>query len=79
MENDLIRIYSGTKIAVTLLKTELERTGISAMIQNDFQSGVSAGFFGGDPSSIDLFIRKSDLKDAKPIINDFFMTNHPAE
>ena len=40
--NDLIRVFSGTEMSVNLLKDELETNGISAMIQNDFQSGITA-------------------------------------
>lgn len=55
--SNLIRVYSGTELTVNLLKDELEKFGISSMIRNDFNSGVSAGFSGGVPSSIDLFIQ----------------------
>ena len=70
-KNELIRVYSGTEISVLHLKEELEESGISSMMQNDFRSGISAGFIGGIPSAIDLFIMESDLKKAEPIINDF--------
>jgi len=42
--SNLIRVYSGTELTVNLLKDELEKFGISSMIQNDFNSGVSADF-----------------------------------
>jgi hypothetical protein len=70
-ENNLILVFSGTEMAVNLLKEELEENEIAAMIQNDFQSGLSAGFFGGGPSAIDLFIQEEDLEKAEPIINAF--------
>jgi len=69
--NNLIRIYSGTELTVNLLKDELEGSGIPSMIQNDFNSGVSAGFSGGVPSAIDLFIQEHDLGKAEPIVNEF--------
>ena len=49
----------------------LEEIGVSAMIKDDFQSSISAGFVEGTPSAIDLFIQKSELKKAEPIINNF--------
>jgi hypothetical protein len=70
-ENNLIRVYSGTEISVTLLKEELEENGIAAMIQNDNQSGFFGGFFGGGTTAIDLFVQESDLIAAEPIINAF--------
>lgn len=73
--SNLIRVYTGTELTVNLLKDELESVGIPSMVQNDFISGVSAGFAGGLPSSIDLFIQESDLEQAEPIINEFNKTN----
>ncbi len=74
-KSNLIRVYSGTELTVNLLKDELEKFGISSMIQNDFNSGVSAGFSGGVPSSIDLFIQEFDLGKAEPILREFRETN----
>ena len=73
--SNLIRVYSGTELTVNLLKVELEKFGISSMIQNDFNSGVSAGFSGGVPSSIDLFIQELDLDKAESILSEFRETN----
>lgn len=64
---DLIRIYTGTEVSVILLKGELEDKGIYTMIKNDFQSGNMAGFFGGIPSAVDLYILESDTKQAEPM------------
>jgi len=69
--DNLIRVYSGTELIVNLLKDELEKSGIPAMIQNDFNSGVSAGFSGGNPSSVDLFIQEFDVEKAVRIISEF--------
>ncbi len=69
--NNMIKVFSGTEIPVNLLKDELEINGVSAHIQNDFQSGVLAGFSGGGPAAIDLFILESNLKEAEPIIEGF--------
>ena len=73
--SNLIRIFSGTELTVNLLKDELENFGISSMIQNDFNSGVSTGFSGGVPSSIDLLIQEFDMEKADPIISEFRETN----
>jgi hypothetical protein len=45
------------------------------MIQNDFQSGITAGFFGGGTSAVDLFIQETDQKEAEPLINEFLKNN----
>ena len=73
--SNLIPIFSGTELTVNLLKDELENFGISSLIQNDFNSGVSAGFSGGVPSSIDLLIQEFDMEKADPIISEFRETN----
>jgi hypothetical protein len=70
-KNTLIRVYTGSEIRVNRLKDILGKTGITAIIQNDFQSGITAGFSGGIPSAIDLYIQQSDLNLAKPIISEF--------
>jgi hypothetical protein len=73
--SNLIRVYSGTELKVNLLKDELEKFGISSMIQNDFNSGVSAGFSGGVPSLLDLFIQELDLGKSEPILSEFREAN----
>jgi len=74
-ENKLIRVFTGTEVMVNLLKDELEKEGIFGIIQNDFKSGVIAGFGGGVPSAIDLYIQQKDLQKAEPIINEFIRIN----
>jgi hypothetical protein len=74
-KNNLIRIYTGTEVTVILLKGELEQAGISSIIRNDYNSGVTAGFTGGTPSAIDLYIQEIDMKNAEPIISEFIQIN----
>lgn len=74
-EGKLIRIYSGSEVTALLLKDELEQEGVMSMIKNDFQSGVVAGFAGGVPSEVDLFIEETDLAKAEPIVNNFLTIN----
>ena len=74
-EDDLIRIFTGSEVLVILLKGELEQTGVQSMIKNDYDAGLSAGFVSGVPSAVDLFIQKSDLDKAEPILTDFMKNN----
>ena len=71
MENNEIRIFSGSEVSVVLLKARLEEIGISSFVVNEFQSGLMAGFFGGSASSIDLFIDKANMEKAQPVIDEF--------
>jgi len=73
--NDLIRVFTGTEVLVYLLKERLEEVEISALIKDDFQSGLTVGFVSGVPSACDLYIQESDLKEAEPIINEFIQNN----
>ncbi|MCX6303658.1 MAG: DUF2007 domain-containing protein [Bacteroidetes bacterium] len=74
-DDQIIRVFSGTEMLVLMLKSELEECGIGAMVQNDFQSGVMAGFVAGLPSSVDLYIREADLAAAEPVIEAFLQVN----
>ena len=67
----LVKVFSGTDVSIGFLKKHLEENGIASLTKNSFQSGNIAGFMGGTPSSIDLFIQEKDLKKAEPIIEDF--------
>jgi len=73
--NNLIRVFTGTEVLVYLLKERLDEVGISALIKDDFQSGITVGFVSGVPSAIDLYIQESDLKAAEPIFNEFSKNN----
>lgn len=70
-ENNLIRVFTGTEVLVYLLKERLEEVGVSSLIKNDFQSGLTVGLISGVPSAVDLYIQESDLEEAKPIIKEF--------
>lgn len=68
--NQTIKIFTGSEVLVAMLKEELENQGIPALIKSEFNSGVIAGFSGGIPSAIDLYIEDKDLEKATLIIND---------
>jgi hypothetical protein len=73
--NNLIQVFTGSEITVNLLKDELEKTGISSLIQNDINAGLAAGFSTGTPYAVDLFIQEHDVIKATPIINEFIRIN----
>lgn len=70
-EENLIRVFSGSEVSVILLKSKLGEAGVAAVIQNDFQSGLSAGFVGSTPTGVDLYIREGDLNLAEPVLSEF--------
>lgn len=73
--NNLVKVFTGSEVSVILLKGVLEENGISTIIKNEYQSGITAGFFSGVPSAIDLYIKESDFKQAEPIIHEFVKNN----
>lgn len=73
--SEIVRVFSGTEIIVNLLKAELESIGIMGMVKNEYHSGISAGFSGGVPSSVDLFVLETDLEKAKLFIEEFRKQN----
>ncbi len=75
-DNELIRVFTGSEVLVNLLKAELEEVGVGAIVENDYLSGISVGFMGGTPSSVELYIQKSDLKVAEPFISEFIQKNN---
>ena len=70
-DNQYIDFYSGTEIAINGLQRQLESIGILGIIQDDFNSGNSAGFFGGTADTVRLKIKKSDIEKAKPILDEY--------
>ncbi len=65
----LVKIYVGRKVVTERIVAELETEGIRAILKDGFQQGIEAGFAGGIPGQIDLFVQESDVEKAKEIIN----------
>ena len=72
--NQTIRILSADQITINLAQAELAKHGIGARIQNDFESGVMAGFMGGIPTAIDLYVLEEDAEAALRIIGELMST-----
>lgn len=68
---EFVTVFSGSEIEVLMLKGLLEGLDIEGIIQNDYQSGIIAGFGGGTISTVRLKIHESDLEKAQSIITDF--------
>lgn len=71
----IVRVFVGSEIACLALLAELEKNGIKGIIQDEFRSSIGAGFGGGSPSALDLYISTSDMDNAKSIIEDFLKNN----
>jgi hypothetical protein len=70
-KDGIVKLFSGDEISVIHLKDELETADIETIIRNDYQSGTSAGFYAGPPSSYELFVLESDVDVANDILQNF--------
>ena len=70
-DQEFEQIYSGTEVRVILLKGLLQEAGIDSIVQNEYQSGITAGFGGGTPNTVRLKVHNNDVKKAKPVVQDF--------
>ena len=73
----IVAIYSGDEVSVIHLKGELESADIQCLIRSDYESGLSAGFMGGTPTTYELFVLETSVEAAQPILQEFF--NQPAD
>ncbi len=67
-ESNYERVYTGSLINIQFLQTLLQDRGINSVTRDDMKSGMMAGFGGGIPHHIQLFVKKTDVEDAIPII-----------
>ncbi|HET8860357.1 putative signal transducing protein [Marivirga sp.] len=70
----MTRVYSDTELIINRLSAELAKFGIPSIVKNEFHSAVMAGF-GASPHSVDLYVKASDLEEAKRLIQDLMKEN----
>ena len=68
---EFVTVFSGSEVEVLMLKGLLEGLDIEGIIQNDYQSGIIAGFGGGTISTVRLKIHVTDMEKAQTVITDF--------
>ena len=66
-----IKFFTGSLIEIQRLQLDLEELEIPSMTRNRFQSGLRAGFYGGSPSQVELFIYEEDKEKATPVLEAF--------
>ena len=66
------RVYTGSEVNVQHLKTLLEEEGIQTRVRNEFASGLRAGFGGGLPGQVQLFVVTDDVEKAERIAKETF-------
>ena len=66
-----IKLFTGSLIEIQRLQLDLDDNEIPSMVKNNFQSGLRAGFYGGSPSQVELFIYEEDKEKALTILEAF--------
>jgi hypothetical protein len=66
-----VRLFTGSLIEIQRLQLDLDDGNIPSMVKNNFQSGLRAGFYGGSPSQVELFIYEEDMEEASKILEAF--------
>jgi len=69
----LIKIFSGSEILATNLKSQIEAKGIDVVVKDNIQSARLGGF-GNTDLAVELFILESDYGKAHQVIEDFRMS-----
>lgn len=69
-ESEYERLYTGSLINIQFLQTLLQEKGINSILRDEMKSGMMAGFGGGIPNHIQLFVKKTDLEAALPIVKN---------
>jgi hypothetical protein len=65
-------VYTGPETNVQYLQGIFNKAGLSNMVKNDFDSGLRAGFGGGLPGQVQLFVINSHLEEALKIAQSTF-------
>lgn len=65
-------VYTGPETNVQYLQGIFNKAGLSNRVRNDFDSGLRAGFGGGLPGQVQLFVVSSHLKEALEIATSTF-------
>lgn len=73
--DDLKFLYSGTEINADVLKRMLEKNAIPALIRNDMNSGLAAGF-GGSLSGFaaKVYVEEKKFKQAQKVLEEFIQS-----
>ena len=66
------RVYTGPETNVQYLQELFEKAGIHSRVRNDFDSGLKAGFGGGLPGQVLLFVVQNHYDEAVNIARTTF-------
>lgn len=67
-QDKLVKLYVGSNIIIARIKVELEAQDIKALVKDGYKQGLGAGFGGGSPSAIEIFVTEKDFEKAHEIV-----------
>ncbi|MBZ9731075.1 DUF2007 domain-containing protein [Salegentibacter sp. JZCK2] len=73
------RVYTGSDPNVQYLQELFDKAGINSRVRNDFDSGLRAGFGGGLPGQVQLFVVKNHYDEALNIAKTTFPKDYKDE
>lgn len=73
------RVYTGSDTNVQYLQELFDKAGISSRVRNDFDSGLRAGFGGGLPGQVQLFVVNNHHDEALKIAKTTFPKDYTDE
>lgn len=65
-----VHVYTGPTTIVALLQSRMEDEDIYPIIKNRLESGLRAGFGGGLPEQIELYVREDEFEKANRIAEE---------
>ena len=71
-EQEYAHVYTGPETNVQYLQEIFNDEGFSSRVRNDFDSGLRAGFGGGLPGQVQLFVVNSNMNAALKIAKATF-------
>ena len=78
-EDNYERVYTGSEVNVQYLQDLFNTEGFSSRVRNDFDSGLRAGFGGGLPGQVQLFVIKSHYDEALKLAKSTFPKDYHDE
>lgn len=78
-EDNYERVYTGSDVNVQYLQELFNKAGFSSRVRNDFDSGLRAGFGGGLPGQVQLFVIKSHYEEALNLAKTTFPNDYQDE
>ncbi|QYA25736.1 DUF2007 domain-containing protein [Gramella sp. MT6] len=72
VEESYKRVYTGPETNVQYLQELFDKEGIHSRVRNDFDSGLRAGFGGGLPGQVLLFVLEREYEKAVKIAKETF-------